>query len=1016
MPGVYNLGTATGTIVLNASSISRTSAALRTLGLGLIGIGAAGVIGFGAVVKSSADFEKIMSGTQSALAVTDAQMKVVKETALELGANSIYGAKQVGLAIEQLAFAGLSVKEITGGAAKATIDLAQASGGLIGLDIAGRTVVNTMRTFGLTTKDTAHIADILAGAANKSTIDIEDMVTSLRYVGPAAHTAGLSLDDVAQSLAILGDRGIRGSTAGTSLRGILVALVNPSEKATGIMKELGIITKDGANIMFDASGKMKSMAQVAQLLQDHTKGLTREQKLAAFGSIFQRRAMASALVLAEQGAAGFDKYKKAIASGGSASDIAAVRLNNLSGDFSLLRSQIESMVIRAGTPFQDVLRKIVQGLTGVLKVFAVLPRSVQTGIIAFIGIGGAIFVLLGTLALFASSVIRMIAVFQDVAEGIKIASKAIQLFSAGLLTNPVFLIIAAIILLIAIFVILFIKVKPFREFMIKMWNGIKEAALAFWDAVFPTLKAIGIWLGENIPKAIRTVVSAFKTAFNAIKSFFGTTLGKVVAGAIALVLAPILTLAAAVFLIIRNWSSITGFFRSLWDSVTGFFQNAVTSITTALRPLGAYFQKNIMPAVSAFGELVSAVFQNIAAIIRLFWAVAQPIIRGFRIALVNEFNIAKAAVQGLIIIFQFAMANIVAAINLVVGIIRAVWDPLWPLMRANVEIALLAIQSAITLVIAFIQAIWNPFWNGLKAVVVAVWDAVKEATDAAFQVLAGIFKLITAILTGDWSKAWEGIKNIIAGAWDFIVAVTRLAVTLLVNSVKTGLEIVLNLFRDMPGVILGIVANFGSLLLNAGGALMLGLLGGIQTGFTAVTDFLFTIYNNIFRFFADAITWLEDAGKKIIQGLINGILSMLGPVGGAVEKVAGFIKDHWPFSPAKRGPLKRHPPEEWGRNIVGGVITGMTKTMPNLTNMLSDVANQFNNISPEIMFTTGIASGTPRTTIGAGANFAVTSPLADSTGDTLVVEEGDTFNLETHTDADSTEIIDEFMWAKRLRA
>jgi len=73
-------------------------------------------------------------------------------------------------------------------------------------------------------------------------------------------------------------------------------------------------------------------------------------------------------------------------------------------------------------------------------------------------------------------------------------------------------------------------------------------------------------------------------------------------------------------------------------------------------------------------------------------------------------------------------------------------------------------------------------------------------------------------------------------------------------------------------------------------------LSKIQTGVT-------TIWSSIVNFFSNAGTWLFNAGKNIVQGLIDGLLSMLGAVGKIAGQVAQSVKDFFPHSPAKKGPL-----------------------------------------------------------------------------------------------------------------
>ena len=96
------------------------------------------------------------------------------------------------------------------------------------------------------------------------------------------------------------------------------------------------MTKDGANQFFDANGKLKSMGEIAGLLQTSLKGLSDEQKNQALSTIFGTDAMRAAVGLAQQGADGFANLNKQI-EGTSAADQAKTRLDNLAGSFEQLK-------------------------------------------------------------------------------------------------------------------------------------------------------------------------------------------------------------------------------------------------------------------------------------------------------------------------------------------------------------------------------------------------------------------------------------------------------------------------------------------------------------------------------------------------------------------------------------------------------------------------------------------------------------------------------------------------------
>lgn len=475
------------------------------LGRAMLGIGGVALAGFGLVVKSAAEFEQVMSKVRAVMAPTEAQYDALVAKALLLGQESVFSAQKVAEGFNSMAKAGLSAEEILEGAADAAVALTAAAEG-IGLDRGAEILANAMRTFGAEASELPHFADVLAGAANKSTLEIEDLATSLRYVGPLARENGISFQEFNTALAILGDRGIKGSTAGTSLRGILVSLNPVSDKATAKMRELGIMTDELGNRFFHANGEAKSLADVSQILQEATAGLSQEEKIAAFNILFRRRAMASALVLADQGAEGFKAYSDAIGEI-SAADVASEKLNNLAGDITILKSNIETLLITAGTPFQEQLREWIQLLTELVQSFAALDEEMQTTIVKTLGLVGVTFTLLGIFNLLVGTLLRFgynvaiagrflgqLAWFftGPIVKGI-IAFVGALVWAFGAVAVAVAALVVAIV---AGLVLAYFHIQGFRDFVDGVLGAIGRFFLRLRDDVVETFRDIKQWIQD----------------------------------------------------------------------------------------------------------------------------------------------------------------------------------------------------------------------------------------------------------------------------------------------------------------------------------------------------------------------------------------------------------------------------------------------------------------------------------------------------------------------------------------
>ena len=323
--------------------------------------------GFVAAVSTTAKFEARLSAVQAVSNATAGEMDLLRDKALQLGADTAFSASESASAMEELVKAGLSVEDVLNGAADATVALAAAGG--VELTTAAEIAANAMNVFALSAEDMPKIADLVAGAANASAIDVADFAMSLQQSGAVANLVGLDFEDLALAITAMGNAGIKGSDAGTSLKTFFMRLEPSTQKSTDMMEKLGIITEDTGNQFFDAAGNAKDMADISDVLATALAGQTREQKLATLNTLFGADAIRAAAIIADEGAAGFDKLSESLGSI-SAAEIAEIRLDNLAGDIEKLSGSFETLLITNGSIFTDTLRTLAQGATSLVDALA----------------------------------------------------------------------------------------------------------------------------------------------------------------------------------------------------------------------------------------------------------------------------------------------------------------------------------------------------------------------------------------------------------------------------------------------------------------------------------------------------------------------------------------------------------------------------------------------------------------------------------------------------------------------
>ena len=203
------------------------SLAQVALGLGAVfaGLGAAITAPAVIAVKTAMTFEAAMSQVKAVAEATGEEFKRLSEKAEELGATTRYTSEEVAAGLLQLARAGQSTGEILE-SIKPALDLATA--GNIELGDSADLVTNAMSMFSIPAADISKAANTMALSVNKANMDMRQFTEALIYVGPLASGVGMTLEETSAAIGALADQGIRGSQAGTALRGMIASLSSPT--------------------------------------------------------------------------------------------------------------------------------------------------------------------------------------------------------------------------------------------------------------------------------------------------------------------------------------------------------------------------------------------------------------------------------------------------------------------------------------------------------------------------------------------------------------------------------------------------------------------------------------------------------------------------------------------------------------------------------------------------------------------------------------------------------------------
>nr|DAG76325.1 MAG TPA: minor tail protein [Caudoviricetes sp.] len=326
--------------------------------------GAAAAAGLAAGLTAATNvgmgFESQMGTVQAISQASEADMRKLTALAKEMGETTQFSAEEAGKGLEYMAMAGWKTQDMIGGL-PGIMYLAAASGEDLGSvsDI----VTDAMTAFGMQADEAGHFADVLAQASASSNTNVAMMGATFQYVAPVAGAYGYTIEDVAIATGLMANAGIKGEKAGTAMRTMLTNLAKPTKQMRGYMEALGISLTDG-------EGKMKDFRELTTDLRSAFADLTKAEKAEYAAGIAGKEGMSGLLAMVTASEDDFNDLTQAIDnSEGAAQKMSEVRLDNLTGDLTLLGSAAQGLGIESYEGFSDVLRGLAQDGTEWITTF-----------------------------------------------------------------------------------------------------------------------------------------------------------------------------------------------------------------------------------------------------------------------------------------------------------------------------------------------------------------------------------------------------------------------------------------------------------------------------------------------------------------------------------------------------------------------------------------------------------------------------------------------------------------------
>ena len=711
-------------------------------------IGGVGV----AAVKTAADFDSAMSQVAAVSGATGKDFDALRNKAREMGAKTKFSATEAAEAMNYMAMAGWKTEDMLDGI-EGVMNLAAASGE--DLATTSDIVTDALTAFGLSAKDSGHFADILAAASSNANTNVSMMGETFKYCAPIAGALGLSAEDTAEAIGLMANAGIKSSQAGTALRTIMNNLAG-DVKISG--KAIGDVTIATTN----ADGSMRDLSDILADCRSAFGNLTESEKAQAAESLVGKNAMSGFLALMNAGQGDIDKLSSAIDNcDGSAEKMAMTMQDNLAGQLTILKSQLQELAISFGDILMPAIRSIVSKLQGFVDKLNGMDEGTKRTIVTIALLVASI----GPLLVIIGTAISKIGVamqgFVKLANSISKLKIAIQggtgvlgkLGGAlGGISAPVLAVVAVIAVLVAAFVHLWKTNEGFRDAIIGTWTRIKDTISGFCQGIVDRLNALGFQF-TDIVDVLKTVwdgfcqvlAPIFEGVFNNIANILSTVTG---------IITGILDVFIGIFT--GNWSQawtgVKEIFSSIWNGISSFFTNILNVIKGVADVVLGWFGTSWNEVWTNIKTFFEGIWNGIATFFTTIWETLKNVVT---VGIMAIGSILSAAFDIITLPFRFIWENCKE-------IIISVWD----VIKSKVITVIHAVASVISTVMNAIKTVFSTVWNAIKTVVTTVVNAIKSVVTTVF----------------------NAIKNTATTVWNAI----KTAVTTPVNAIKSSVTTVFN--------------------------------------------------------------------------------------------------------------------------------------------------------------------------------------------------------------------------------
>lgn len=354
-------------------------------------------------VLQGAEFIDTMTTVSAITGSTREQLQMLSETAQSLGLETMFGSQDIASGMKYLAMAGNTVEQVND-MIKGAAYVANATGmELGGKGGAADLITNVMKTFKIVGDGASElVGDQLTKATLSANISMTDLAESIKYSAADMVMLKKELPEVAAMIGTLGNAGIQGSMAGTSLGNMaryLIKAFNPKTDAYSFLQRMGLSQQD----FVDAQGDLIDFGDIMEKISKGVENLPSIDRGKAIGAIFGVRGQRAANAIMND----LEGYRNLLDqiqnnSAGFAKDIVDKRMNTLAGSIDKVSSAWENLKVAFTEQIGPALMPILNTISQIIEA---VREFVTTPVGAF---ASQVFVLSTFIGLVGTKVLQLI--------------------------------------------------------------------------------------------------------------------------------------------------------------------------------------------------------------------------------------------------------------------------------------------------------------------------------------------------------------------------------------------------------------------------------------------------------------------------------------------------------------------------------------------------------------------------------------------------------------------------------